>query len=573
MTGVFMVIGAFIFLQESMGYPVRRTLPISAKSIEDPDGLGYSVSLHPKLDLISPCATITENGRALPFPTSSSQRVKSEGQGSFVFGAKRVWFSTLDGSDPRVNQRHYAIVLPYVVSPLLHLLGWMAWGLGIYLAIWAYSGFWLPGLYGISRDPHPVALPRAGTREWPLDVIRALAILLVLFHHSRGLPVFPEAVSPFLYHLEMGIKGGGYLGVDFFFVLSGYLVSGLLFQEFDRTGSIDIGRFLCRRGIKIYPAFWVMIGVSVLVGSMFPDAPTRTWNSITVDAIFGELVFLQNYTPGVWGHTWTLAVEEHFYLLLSLVFSAAVLGKRSARPFALVSRWCMIVAGACLAMRLTRQLFAPDRVLLNIYWTHLRLDSLFFGVWLRYWRSYSPQQFLRWSRLGVYWLPLCTVLLILPSMVNNFHQTPWITSFGFTMNYLAGGCLLLSAASWGAFPWLERVTRPLQVVGRHSYSIYLWHMLVAAGMVLPAEELLDHYISGLPQVFLYHVLHFALPIGMGILLGLLIEQPVLRLRNRWFPSRTAAPSAAPPSEQVEALYPAFGVTPSGVEANPPLGNI
>src|SRR6187402_2932519 len=121
-----------------------------------------------------------------------------------------------------------------------------------------------------------------------LDFLRGLAVILVLFRHHAFIN---------------NTHNAGWIGVDLFFVLSGYLVSGLLFEEYMRTKHLRVGRFLWRRALKIYPAFWVMLLATLIVAS-FGFTP-----NISIDGLVGELFFIQNYVGNIWMHTWTLAVE------------------------------------------------------------------------------------------------------------------------------------------------------------------------------------------------------------------------------------------------------------------------
>jgi peptidoglycan/LPS O-acetylase OafA/YrhL len=90
--------------------------------------------------------------------------------------------------------------------------------------------------------------------------------------------------------------------VDLFFVLSGFLVSGLLFREFQQRGEISFGRFFARRGLKIYPAFYAYLVLSIAV-KLATDHPV-----IAARNLFSEALFLQSYLPGMQGHTWSLAI-------------------------------------------------------------------------------------------------------------------------------------------------------------------------------------------------------------------------------------------------------------------------
>lgn len=98
-----------------------------------------------------------------------------------------------------------------------------------------------------------------------IDILRAVAVLLVL---GRHLTPCPEGFSHFLHHVTRIWNQGGWIGVDLFFVLSGFLVSGLLFREHEKFHELHIGHFLIRRGFKIYPPFWLLIGATVLVAGI-----------------------------------------------------------------------------------------------------------------------------------------------------------------------------------------------------------------------------------------------------------------------------------------------------------------
>ena len=169
-------------------------------------------------------------------------------------------------------------------------------------------------------------------RNESLDVLRCVAVLLVVGFH---LPY---------YTLWSRI---GWIGVDLFFVLSGFLISGLLFQEYKDTGTLSIKRFLIRRGLKIYPSFYLLM---VLVTCLyFLDRST-----VSTEQLALSWVFLQNYYTGekifmLLAHTWSLAVEEHFYLLLPFVADGPDCRVPKARPVSIdsgaLSGDCRILPG------------------------------------------------------------------------------------------------------------------------------------------------------------------------------------------------------------------------------------
>ena len=136
-----------------------------------------------------------------------------------------------------------------------------------------------------------------------IDFLRGIAVLLVVFRHI---------------YLEPILITVGWVGVDLFFVLSGFLVSNLLFQEYKQTQTVKPIRFLIRRGFKIYPLFYIMIFLLFFIESHL----NPQYYDIYKARLFNEVLFIQNYHYDVTliGHTWSLAVEEHFYFALALLF-------------------------------------------------------------------------------------------------------------------------------------------------------------------------------------------------------------------------------------------------------------
>src|SRR3712207_3121730 len=130
-------------------------------------------------------------------------------------------------------------------------------------------------------------------RNIGLDLLRMLAVLLVIARHLH----LPETCPPWV----IGVVRGGWVGVDLFFVLSGFLVSSLMFREYQRRGSVNIQRFLIHRGFKVYPAFWLFLLFTLIMRQFYGQQPD-------IRQVIGEALFLQNYLGGVWNHTWSLAV-------------------------------------------------------------------------------------------------------------------------------------------------------------------------------------------------------------------------------------------------------------------------
>jgi peptidoglycan/LPS O-acetylase OafA/YrhL len=313
--------------------------------------------------------------------------------------------------------------------------------------------------------------------------------------------------------------------VDLFFVLSGFLVSGLLFREHEKFGKISGLSFLIRRGFKIYPPFWLLILVTVAVWFARDHV-------IHPRSIASELFFFQNYFSAPYcKHTWSLAVEEHFYLFLlamSLVFAAR---RSPPTAFTWVPVTFGILAVVCLVLRIRIGLLEPFYFKTHIFPTHLRMDSLFAGVLLSYLHHFHPAAFLDFVRRHRWGLLLCTICFWGPAFIYPLNTTPWMASWGLTAIYL-GSASLLSVAITLPLPENAWV-RVLSGLGSHSYSIYLWHIPIV-DWVAPA---LSQKMGASHVWYYYSSIYLLGSLGIGVVLSDLLETPALRMRDRWFPSR------------------------------------
>jgi peptidoglycan/LPS O-acetylase OafA/YrhL len=373
----------------------------------------------------------------------------------------------------------------------------------------------------------------APTRLPCLDVLRAVAVLLVIGRHVDFQSPIPAPLSAW--------QRGGWVGVDLFFVLSGFLVSGLLFQEYVRRGTVNLGRFLIRRGLKIYPAFYFFLVVTVVVMGLqgsWPDAR----------GLVGEVLFVQNYLGGVWNHTWSLAIEEHFYLGIALLVTV-LLRQRVDKPLAALPRILIVLAVVLLGLRIVKA-DAGWWALLKP--THLRIDALGFGVLLSYlWHFHNPQITALFRRFRAPAL-IAGIGLVLPAFVWPLETTPAIYTVGFTGFYLGSGLILMGLLV-GRFPD-NLLVRATGQVGAHSYSIYLWHMPVIVWLVPAVTGLLgtsDPWLSLLSAV--------CGSVACGMLMARIVEFPVLRLRDRFFPSKTAAAGGLADAESNRSAKPQAAV--------------
>ena len=372
------------------------------------------------------------------------------------------------------------------------------------------------------------------SRNRPIDVLRALAIMLVLGRHMDPCP--PEVNLYLNTFTEFWYRIGG-IGVDLFFVLSGFLVSSLLFRESLTHSRISITRFLIRRGLKIYPSFYVFILFTILYRKFQLEYP------IYLNSLLGELLFLQNYIGNLWGYTWTLAVEEHFYLFLVLLlywFNRRDVKYQHRTPFVELPQVAIAIFIGCLLLRLITSFFvegaADSNSYILLFPTHLRIDSVMFGVLLA-WAWHFKSAWLKKKVLSKRWLlAISGVLFVLLPFWLNLDRSMAILTVGLSSFYLGFGLLMLGTIKWKLKEsmFLKIVT----TIGYCSYSIYLWHGPVH-WWLLPA---LDKFVSPafLSNWYLYFFSYFLGSIAVGYLLTKAIEQPVLLMRNKFFPSRTRA---------------------------------
>ncbi|RFU20907.1 acyltransferase family protein [Geodermatophilus marinus] len=349
----------------------------------------------------------------------------------------------------------------------------------------------------------------AGSRVLDLDVVRGVAIVLALgWHFSRhpsGFPVLDALQWP----------GGtfGWAGVDLFFVLSGFLVGSLVLRERRRTGRFDGRRFTVRRALKLWPVLYLFLAVQLLAGSV-------PW-----DDLWHNALHVQNYlgTPVV--HLWSLAVEEHFYLALVVLFPLVTRWSRSVRPFAALL--CGVLVAA-LALRVWGTAAGLHEVTLQ-WRTHFRADSLAFGVLLAVVAVHRPATFDRLLTRRRLWAVL--TLLGVAWLATIGKDGALGSTLGYTVAYLTAGAFLLLLHRAPLVARVPAVSAPLAALGRYSYGVYIWHIAAAQFVLgrLPGVE----YASWTP---LEQVLKYAAAVAVGIAATLLVERPVLRVRDRLLPA-------------------------------------
>ena len=360
-----------------------------------------------------------------------------------------------------------------------------------------------------------------------LDFLRGLAVLLVLFRHLPNQQSTPGVLN--------FIQTIGWTGVDLFFVLSGFLISGLLFNDFDRYGKVDLKRFWLRRGFKIWPSYFLTYGLAMLATILW------TGNVDLLISRWPNYVFFQNYAqPAIrWTHSWSIAIEEHFYILLPLVLIVLARKKFSELP-----KLALALCVAVLAQRVLLSLFT-DLKWANFYYpSHLRIDSLCFGVLISYTYRYQRDVF---ERIGKWWPAfLAATPLIVLAYVFPLEKSAVSYTIGFTIFYLMFGGLVIAARMHPTFG-SSGPQRLLAWMGIYSYTIYLAHSVIYELPGIATLRLMA--ISRLGSAG-DQLLFLALSIALGVLISHAIERPFLRLRAKWFP---ATPGSAPPKDHTHVI--------------------
>jgi peptidoglycan/LPS O-acetylase OafA/YrhL len=351
-----------------------------------------------------------------------------------------------------------------------------------------------------------------------LDGLRAVSFLLVFFGHSG-----------------VGWIPGGF-GVTVFFFLSGYLITTLLRLEQERTGRVDLRMFYLRRALRIWPPFYIVLLGGVALTQLGVIEATLHAPSVLAQVfhVSNYWVSFQNWrgvVPGS-GVYWSLAVEEHFYLIFPALFMA--LQRAGASPRQQVLTFAAISA-AVLAWRCVLSLLLDASFTRTFVCTDTRLDSLLFGCALAVYRN--PMLDLpKVERPSPHAL-LATALGAAGLLFTFVYRAPW---FRETLRYtLQGLCLLplFTAAirypRWGLMRILN--LRSLSFVGTLSYSLYLVHHTVLDTLDRPFRG--THWLAR-PLVCM------AISFAIAYTLWRFVEQPCAELRRRLSRGETKAVTGA-----------------------------
>jgi peptidoglycan/LPS O-acetylase OafA/YrhL len=351
-----------------------------------------------------------------------------------------------------------------------------------------------------------------------LDGIRGLAVIAVICSHFPVLlgyrPTTPWArVNRLL--------SGGFLGVDVFFVLSGFLITSLLLKEHANSDRIDLKHFFARRALRLLPALYVLLIVDFVIAVLYNTSLEGQWNITWATVLYLNnwyfaLPSLRHGPPDFQsniGHLWSLSIEEQFYLVWPFVMLMFMRTRMLSKylPAFLVAIITLVV--------LRRINLWNDGVphLVVLIRTDARLDSLIIGALLALLFRYLKVDGRILRLAGYCAIPIFTFL------AYQGADSAMIQTFGFTAVALAAMCMVYASAekAWALNRLLE--ARWLTFTGRISYGLYLWHyvVFVVVNKSFAFESRLVMLTVGLLATW-----------AVALLSWFFVERPFLRLKDR-----------------------------------------
>ena len=345
-----------------------------------------------------------------------------------------------------------------------------------------------------------------------LDSLRAISILLVIVSHFHYTPDFENS------RFAGGLMPYGSLGVRVFFVISGYLITSLLIAEIDKTGSISLPRFYFRRTLRIFPAYYAYLALSavIVIAGLIPAAEIEYFKKSLPFAA----IYLSNYLHwGAWltSHTWSLSVEEQFYLLWPLTLKLA--GKR--KGIMIASAVLVLCPVARVLVQLAKIMFKPHFADYLLGFTfETAADAIAIGCILSLAYSWLQRQkiYQRIQNSRLFFLIPLFVLIDVP--FASWYGYGYLQLFLLLVNTTVLNVFIALTLDW-CVSRRNRIAdavlnwKPIMFIGVLSYSLYLWQ-----------QVFMSPYWSW--NILVRLAALFAVACGSYYL----IEQPALRFRQK-----------------------------------------
>ena len=365
-----------------------------------------------------------------------------------------------------------------------------------------------------------------------LDFLRALAITMVLFFHILVLFPHPEWLA--------SVAKFGWIGVDLFFALSGFLIASQLFAKIVEDKKISYKDFFIKRFFRIVPAYLTVLILYLSFPVLWErGAPAPAWKFFT----FTQNIGLDLRTQGAFSHAWSLCVEEQFYLFFPVILITLIYFNAVKKGFVILIS--LFVLGFLARLYAWNVLVFPfsGTDLFGVYWqewiyypTYARLDGLLVGISIAGIFSFKPELKSRLMKYGNLSLFIGLIVLTAAYIICLNERSFSLCLFGFPLVDIGCGFLVLGAVSSSSIIYKFK-SSVVSTVAVLSYSIYLIHKII---IHVTQEELFKFDIP--KESNLMMVTCLILTVLAAYLLHIIIEKPFMKYRVHLLPSTNLNPA-------------------------------
>ena len=351
-----------------------------------------------------------------------------------------------------------------------------------------------------------------------IDSLRAIAVIDVI-----------------IYHIDANYLPGGFLGVDLFFVLSGYLISSLIIKEYKSTGTVNLYNFYVRRARRLLPAVYFMITVVLIIITLFNGVLLK---KSYLDALFGyiyssnwwyifhKLDYFDSFgSQSPFKHLWSLAIEEQFYMFFPLIFLIFNRKSKSNNSNSKLNKDFIYVVLSLILVSLIAHILLFDINNINrIYFgTDTRAFSLLVGVVgaILYPMDRLSERTTKKDNMIYSIVSLVSILVLIGIMINTSEYNTWLYRGGFLLVAIIGLIIIISSGRQYTFMSKLLSFKPFVFIGKISYSLYLWHFPILV-VTTPVSEI------GNPNLF-YVTLRIVLIFLVATGSYMFVETPIRKL--------------------------------------------